>query len=118
MEFFLHRPAGFWEQVDEYTFKNWKQAMNEKGDGQRYSGNRIVKSGAEVEFTATTKLTPRDFAFIARFTGAGADLSPNLTIPGGIVREPEFVQFNKISGGHPQTILKKMNGPTFVAKAA
>ncbi len=111
--YFLQRPAGFWEQVDEFCYKNWKNAVDE--EMPRYNGNRVFLDGGKVNLELVGVVTPKDLVLIARFCGAAAtDLSPNVTFPGGTVKEPEFVQFKK----NNQTILKKINGPKFVARAA
>jgi len=112
--YFLQTPAGYWEGVDEFIFVNWKFARLDD-DQPRYNGNRVTKGeDGKVSVELVGTVTPKELALIARMTGAGPDLSPNMTIPGGIVRDPEFVILRKGN----QTILKKVGGDKFIAKKA
>lgn len=105
---------GFWEEVDEFVYENWKYAVIDEGAKEgspRYNGNRVKHFGGEVEFSVETKMKPKDFAWIARFIGCGtADF--NGQVAGGIVRDPSYVKLHKRN----QIILKKIHGQAFVAR--
>ena len=82
----------FWDAVDEFTYKNWSKAVRDD-DSQQYNGNGVLVSETGVICRTVVPFTANDIAHIARFTGAGREvLTPNYTMPGGIVREPVYVK--------------------------
>jgi hypothetical protein len=109
-----HSNEGRWEEVDAFIFENWKFAVVDEGEheGQsRYNGNRVCSIDGQVEIETETKLRTKDIVWIARFLGATPN-EWNGVVQGGIVREVDYVKMVK----RQQVILKKVNGPKFVAR--
>jgi len=81
--------TGWYEEVDEYTFKNAKYALNDCGDGPRYTNDAVMVDGDEV--TARLVAAPiRDLAILTRYFQAS---EPN-KVEGGFVREQPSIKFN------------------------
>lgn len=82
-----------WEKVDEFVYKNWEKAVAEDQQSPRYNGNVLIMSDGGITSNIPTAITPKDFALIARFTGAGpAYVNGNIQEMNGLTKEPEFVR--------------------------
>ncbi len=81
-----------WELVDEFTFQHWEKARDTTDGKRRYNGNGVSHSKEGISIRCVAPLTADDIARIARFTNAGHNLiNVNYSMPGGIVREPDFI---------------------------
>ena len=82
-----------WEEVDEYTFNNYEQALGPDGKKPRYTGNMVLIEGDKITIRGEN-LTGRDICVIMRFCGIKSDLAPQ-SYPAGLVRCQEFIRFRK-----------------------
>ncbi len=107
MEYFLELASKTaWEQVDEFAWKHWKDAVAASGE-QRYSGNKVCRNGTGITIDAQD-LSARDAAIVMRFLGVKDTAAPG-SVNGGFVIEPEFVKFKR-SGG---VVLHEINGESW-----
>jgi hypothetical protein len=81
--------TGWYEDVDEYTYKNSKYALNDCGDGPRYTADSMIVDGDEVAVKLRTAPI-RDLAILTRYFQAS---EPN-KVEGGFVREQPSIKFN------------------------
>jgi hypothetical protein len=81
--------TGWFEEVDEYTHKNAKYAMNDCGDGARYTDDAVTVDGDSVSVKLTT-VPLRDLAILTRYFQA---IEP-LKVDGGFIREQPSIKFN------------------------
>lgn len=95
-----------WEQVDDYTAKHCKEALNDAGTGPRYTDNFLVKTESGLRIVAQG-LTDNHLAIVARFLGIKIDTG---AYPGGNLRKPNFVKFRNRQGG---VVLRTANGDIF-----
>jgi hypothetical protein len=107
MEYYLQLAGKqAWEKVDEFTFSHWEKALN-ADDSPRYSGARACRG--EGKFTVhADDLSKGDFGILTRFLGVSAHDSPG-SLPGGFIREPEFIKF-RIG---KKTVLREVGGKTW-----
>jgi hypothetical protein len=81
--------TGWFEEVDEFTFKNAKFALNECGDGPRYTNDVVTVDGDTVSVKLDT-VPLRDLAILTRYFQA---VEP-LKVDGGFIREQPSIRFN------------------------
>lgn len=81
--------TGWYEEVDEYTYKNAKFALNDCGDGPRYTTDSVMVDGDEVSVRLHSA-PMRDLAILTRYFQAS---EPN-KVEGGFVREQPSIKFN------------------------
>lgn len=91
MRYFLKLATqdGWFEEVDEYTCKNASNALNEAGDGPRYTSDLIIVKDGEI----TVKLhnVPlRDLAILTRALDA---VEPPKVMGGFIREQPNSLMF-------------------------
>ena len=80
-----------WEKVDEYTFSHRTQALTDKADGARYTGNYIVVNDNGQHLIYCSDLTSNELAIVMRFLSI--TVNGNTAYPGGYVREPACIVF-------------------------
>lgn len=81
-----------WEKVDEFTFNNHHRCfiIINGNEIARYTGNRISKTPTgEITLDFKEALTSHSLGNVARFLEIKI---PQTTIPGGFLREPEFIE--------------------------
>jgi len=101
-----------WEEVDSYTWDNWQNALNQKGEA-RYSGNRVKIGPTKAIQIQASNLTSRDLAVIMRFCGIRENEAPS-SVPGGFVRRPEFIRFTQKRT--KKTTLHEMGGENYTCR--
>lgn len=92
MRYFLKLATnqGWYEEVDEYTYKNANYALNDEGKAPRYEKGAILLDGDK--FSANLELVPlRDLAILARALGSVAPVNVN----GGFILEQPAIKFKK-----------------------
>ncbi len=113
MRYFLKLVEGdqYFEEVDKYTFDNYKYALADNGNDPRYLLNNwvISKDDGKVSINLTD-CDPRDFAIFARALSA---IVPEKVL-GGFIREQPAIRFFKRN----KLILRLKNGEIFEKKAA
>jgi hypothetical protein len=87
-----HDPIG-WEEVDEYTWENYEQALGPDGQKARYTGNMVLTEGDKIMIHGED-LTARDMCVIMRFAGVKGNEAPQ-SLTGGFVRSQDFLRFRK-----------------------
>ena len=103
-----------WEEVDEVVFAQWQHATEDKDDTPRYSGCRLT-IGDSGEVTIQGTFAPEDFVLIARLTGCpGQNITPQLSLPGGIVLTPAYVPIVKKA----KRVVRQVGIGTYRAAAA
>jgi len=80
--------SGWYEEVDEFTYKNAKFALCEEGTGPRYTKDGVIVDGDEISVKLDT-VPLRDLAVLTRYFQA---LEP-LKVDGGFVREQPNIRF-------------------------
>jgi hypothetical protein len=81
--------TGWFEEVDEYTHKNAKYALNDSGDGPRYTNDAVTVNGDEVCLRLDAAPL-RDLAILTRYFQA---IEP-MKVEGGFIREQPPIKFN------------------------
>lgn len=81
--------TGWFEEVDEFTYKNAKFALNDCGDGPRYTNDAVKFDGDEVSVKLDT-VPLRDLAILTRYFQAAEPCK----VDGGFVREQPSIRFN------------------------
>lgn len=99
---FLQRADHRWEEVDQYCYDHWEDAILRDGT-PRYNGNRLQIKGGSVKIDAT--LSMEDAAIVARIVGFS---SSQTTQPRGFVDEPEFVPFAIKRGSKVKTTIHQV----------
>lgn len=80
--------TGWFEEVDEFTYKNAKYALKDKGDGPRYTNDAVTVDGDNVSIKLDT-VPLRDLAIFTRLFQA---VEP-LKVDGGFIREQPSIKF-------------------------
>jgi hypothetical protein len=94
MKYYLKLTSGEgWDEVDEFTFKNWDKAILEDGN-KRYSGNWITEEAGVISLDCC-QLTKKDLGQICRILDIEAEKG---STPNGWCHEPGYVKFH-IRGG-------------------
>ncbi len=81
--------TGWFEEVDEFTFKNAKYALNDCCDGPRYTNDVVTVDGDSINVKLDT-VPLRDLAILSRYFQA---MEP-CKVDGGFVREQPPIKFN------------------------
>lgn len=81
--------TGWFEEVDEFTYKNAKYALNDSGDGPRYTNDVVTVDGDSVNLKLET-VPLRDLAILTRYFQAQEPSK----VDGGMVREQPSIKFN------------------------
>jgi hypothetical protein len=89
MRYFLKLvDTGWFEDVDEYTFKHAKEALNNAGNGPRYTKDTVMTDGEHISISLDT-VPLQDLAILTRFFQA---TEPS-KVEGGFVREQGSIKF-------------------------
>ena len=101
-----------WEEVDDFTWENWDQALTQKGE-RRYTGNRVSVDPNKNITIHASRLSSKDMAIVMRFCGVRENEAPG-SVPGGFIRRPEFVRFQQKRS--TKTVLHEMNGENYTCR--
>lgn len=105
--FFLQRvdDRNLWEQVDEYTWTHWKNAVLR--DSPRYTGNRVHRSPEGLFDVQLGSVDAGEIAVMNRVMKFNVETGFK---PYGFCREPEFVKLVFPQG---RVIMHEMGGDNF-----
>jgi hypothetical protein len=99
-----------WEKVDEYTYSHRSQALTDKADGQRYTGNYIIVNEAGQHEIQVADLTSNELSIVMRFLSI--TVNGNTSYPGGYVREPACIVFQP-KNPKQATIIRMADGTIY-----
>jgi len=80
-----------WEEVDDYTIQNRKNALADDGDGARYTQAFVV-----IQDNGTMQMSghfsPNDIQWLLRFAGQKSGIE-TASVVGGMLLEPDMIRF-------------------------
>ncbi len=115
MSFYLQKFDSTWEEVDQYTWDHAGEALSPDLSGPRFNGNEVIKDENGISIKGQN-FTNKDVAGIYRFVGIDIREVSQLTVPGGLVRQPEYIHFKTKKGSN--IIRQLTSGTNFVAHKA
>lgn len=112
MRYFLKLADGdqYFEEVDKFTYDNYKFALSDGGNGPRYLFNNWAILNDGWLSLQLTDCPLRDVAILQR----GLEAIAPAKVDGGFIREPQAIRFSKRN----KVFLRLKNGEIFEKKAA